>query len=591
MWLQKVKSVHCSSAFWRPVAACIALVFAGGAPRLAAQNVSTQATASASIHGTVLNRVTNEPISRALVYSSDELYATLTDDRGHFEFKLPPPESAKKGDSLSESESPTALGPTVLLARKPGFLSGGNGGHGEDIGQEIDMTAPSSEMTIVLDPESLIVGRVLFGSADSTARIRVELYQRVVQEGQERWVSQRHFTTWANGEFRFDELVPGVYKLVTIEQLDRDPLTLDPRGQQFGYQPIFYPNALNLSDAVPIHLAEGATFQANLSAVRRPYYPVKIGVENHPQGATTNILVYPQGHPGPGYTLAYDANEEMIQGMLPDGNYTVQVTTFGEHRATGIGNFTVKGAPVAGIRVSMTPNTSLTVHVKEELTSAQDQGQDASATGAGATRNARARFFPRVRLSPAEDFGINPGAFSHGLTDGDGSLLELDEVQPGRYWVHVMAGNGYASSVMWGGTDLLRQQLVIGQGGSSSPIEITLRDDGAEVTGSVQRAGTTSRSAGTTGRMRGRETVYFVPTAESSGQFREAWTNEDGTFQTAQLPPGTYRVLAFEHQHEELEHASEETLRGYESEGQVIHVAAGQKEHLRLSLVKKGESE
>ncbi|HMD42227.1 MAG TPA: hypothetical protein VKH45_04050 [Candidatus Acidoferrum sp.] len=43
----------------------------------------------ASIHGTVLNRVTDEPIGHALVYSPDKQYATLTDDRGYFEFKFP----------------------------------------------------------------------------------------------------------------------------------------------------------------------------------------------------------------------------------------------------------------------------------------------------------------------------------------------------------------------------------------------------------------------------------------------------------------------------------------------------------------------
>src|ERR1700688_1106316 len=47
-----------------------------------------------SVHGTVINNKTHEPIARALVYSPDNRYATMTDDRGHFEFKFPPPEKS-----------------------------------------------------------------------------------------------------------------------------------------------------------------------------------------------------------------------------------------------------------------------------------------------------------------------------------------------------------------------------------------------------------------------------------------------------------------------------------------------------------------
>jgi len=89
-----------------------------------------------SIRGTVLNRITHEPISRALVYSPDKQYATLTDDRGHFEFKLPPQEQAPEANSSASNQGRTfdalrfqslmRLNPTEFLARKPGFLENTN---------------------------------------------------------------------------------------------------------------------------------------------------------------------------------------------------------------------------------------------------------------------------------------------------------------------------------------------------------------------------------------------------------------------------------------------------------------------------------
>src|ERR1700692_3333336 len=42
-----------------------------------------------TIRGTVINRITHEPIGRALVYSPDNRFARLTDSEGHFEYLIP----------------------------------------------------------------------------------------------------------------------------------------------------------------------------------------------------------------------------------------------------------------------------------------------------------------------------------------------------------------------------------------------------------------------------------------------------------------------------------------------------------------------
>src|SRR6266436_562243 len=58
------------------------LISSGFAKAQSTQGFDGPAEDASSIHGTVLNRITHEPISRALVYSPDQQYATLTDDRG-----------------------------------------------------------------------------------------------------------------------------------------------------------------------------------------------------------------------------------------------------------------------------------------------------------------------------------------------------------------------------------------------------------------------------------------------------------------------------------------------------------------------------
>ena len=65
-----------------------------------------------TVHGRVLNRVTKEPIARALVTMGDE-YATMTDDRGQFEMKLV--QQAEQGLGVG------GLGGRMAKACSPGF--------------------------------------------------------------------------------------------------------------------------------------------------------------------------------------------------------------------------------------------------------------------------------------------------------------------------------------------------------------------------------------------------------------------------------------------------------------------------------------
>jgi len=111
----------------------------------------------------------------------------------------------------------------------------------------------------------------------------------------------------------------------------------------------------------------------------------------------------------------------------------------------------------------------------------------------------------------------------------------------------------------------------------SSPIEVTLRDDGAEVDG---------KSEGAT-----QYYVYFLPVGETLGKYRTMASNPDGSFTAAQLPPGSYLVLAFDSAQADLAYTNQEVLKNFESQGQIIHLTAGQKEHLRLKIIARGDSQ
>ncbi len=558
--------------------------------RLSAQNSTAGVEHINSLRGTVVNGVTHEPISRALVFSPDNRFAIMTDDQGHFEFTFPAAEGEKTAGFAGTSralETPQLQHagnnrPTMLMARKLGFLSGKNGQEGVQIGPV------QQELTIFLVPEARVVGQVILPGSDGSDRIQVELYRRQVRDGREHWDPAGTVMSRSDGEFRFAELSAGSYKLLTHELLDRDPLTFNPRGQLFGYPPVYYPAAPDFATAAVIRLSPGETFLAKVSPAKREYYPVKLGMKNAPAGLQAGIQVWPQGRAGPGYSLGYNVEEELIEGMLPDGPYTVQVTTYGPNAMAGMLNFTVSGAAFAGPGVTLLPNGSITVSVKEEFQHTETVTQGTMTFGGlrPSPESGRRPNYLQVTLVSAEEFGFAPGASLRPPTGPEDDSLVIENVQPGRYRVHVNTSIGFVSSITSGGTDLQRQPLVVGLGGSTPPIEITVRDDGARVEGTIE--GTTTTDVGRAGFNSPGQSpgnVYFVPIADSGGQFSMAWVFPDGKFQLQQLPPGAYRVLAFDRQQPDLEYASDEVMSQYDAKAQVIRVVSGQKEHLRLPLI------
>ncbi len=544
-----------------------------------------------SIHGTVLNRVTHKPISRALVYSPGNQYATLTDDRGHFEFKFPPlqnePELNSIGDPAARLDPNRARAipnfrPNVYFARKPGFLPN------ENEPPSYQTYTEQTEIILYLVPESLIVGHVSIPGSEGGVRIRLDLYRRENEEGQAHWRQAGTFTTWADGEFRFSELPAGTYKLVTNEELDRDPsiFTITPGEALFGYPPIFYPATTDFSAATAIQLAAGETFEATLSPPRREYFPVKIPLTNVTAEQPVEVRVYPMGHPGPGYSLGYDGSEQMIVGMLPNGTYTVEADIRGQPSWIGTQNFTVGGAALTGTAFNLAPHGSLGVNVKEELQSGQSNIQEVIADskgGASSSATPRRALSVQVLLFPTEEFGNSEIISSQQVGDQEQALF-LYNVRPGRYRVMVQSAVGYAASVSSSGTDLLREPLIIGIGSANSPIEVTLRDDGAEVQGTIEEDAEKADSKSTQAE-RGRQVfVYFLP-LRGTAQFRQTVAADSKSFTQEQLPPGSYRVVAFDRQQMNLEYASEEAVRKFESRGQDITVDAGQKVQLRTSVI------
>ena len=549
-------------------------------PLLCAQ--ITPASETAKIQGTVVNRLTHEPIERALVYSPDNRFATMTDGRGRFAFEIAsdrPPTNSVPLSAPVPVAGPNR--PYSLMARKPGFLPMDNAEEGQ-------LSPGQKELTLYLVPEGFIVGHVSLATPE---KIAIQLCRRQVQNGRPRWVQIKTVSTRSDGEFRFAELGPGAYKLFTLEFMDRDPLTFNPRGQLYGYPPLYYPSANNFAAAETIDLPAGGTFHANLSPSRREYYPVEIGVQNLLNGVPVQVRVSVAGQEGPGYSLGYNVGKQTIEGMLPNGTYTVEVSSFGPASMSAIANITVGGAPAKGQSLMLVPNPSVTVKLNEAFTAVEVNSSQASFDGISRMNfnndgQHRGRYV-QVMLEPADEFGRGRGASLRQPTGPEDDSLVLENVQPGRYWVRVDSSRGYAASVSSGGVNLVTQPLVVAAGASAPAIELVMRDDGAQIEGSVENDIGGSGSAAS--RSQKPAHIYLIPLADTAGQLREIWSSPDGKFFAQQIPPGEYRVLAFDRQQPELEYRDEQAMRKFESKEQLIRLLPGQKEQLRLHRITEAD--
>jgi len=559
--------------------ACAALGQTSGPGPLA----DTQPT---TIHGTVVNSVTHTPISRALVYSADNRYAMLTDGEGHFEFTLP--KDGNEGGSSFFSGQPHQMwlvggsaSPVWLMARKPGYLDDPNDRRHAPI-------SPGGDNTISLMPEGLIKGRVTISEADPPSGINVQLYSRQVQDGMPRWVHASMVRANSEGEFRFAELQPGTYKVLTNEWMDNDPVTTVPGGQLYGFPPVFYPGVSDFASAATIPLTAGQTVQIDLPLTRQPYYPVSIPVANSDGNGGMNIIVSVQGHRGPGYSLGYNPGKQAIEGSLPNGNYLVEASSYSQPSSSGAVQLTVAGGPAVGPTMTLIRSSSVEVRVTEEFTSTESNNSMMTWNIAGRSFEVHGpRTYLQVRLEKDDDFEQQRTAFPRSPTGPNDDSLVIDNLSPGKYWLRATSNRGYVASASMGAIDLLHEPLVVAAG-STTPIDIKVRDDFAEIDGTV--TGIATGSIPTLGTPELPIFLYCVPLPDGPGQFQELGAStQDGKFTQDRMPPGAYRILAFPNAQPRLPYRDTEAMKAYDSLGTVVHLSPGQKTTVQVPMISSSE--
>ena len=425
-------------------------------------------------------------------------------------------------------------------------------------------TAPqttSEDIELKLVPEAIIRGHLSVSDPAEPAGIIVQLRRRQIQQGVATWAQAQGTQANSRGDYTFAELTPGDYKVMSSAWIRGNENTGSP-DESIGYKPAFYADSADLASTPPIHLTAGRTVEANLNPLPSTFYHVTIPVPNMPKGAGFNVTIDNQDDL-PGLFLRFNNQTLMADGFLPNGAYDVRISGYGQPPSSGLGRVEVAGKPVKAPPIALVPLGQIPVIVRQEYTATQPTDQNGQSSSA-------IRRFVDISLQPLHSG--SPGANVKNTPNGD---IILENVQEGTYHVVARSVRGYIASITSNGVDLMRQPLVVGSGGTSAPIEVTIRDDSATLTGSVS----------TTDNQLNPDTYYTItciPLDSSLATPPPQGGAYRGKFTIPNLAPGRYLVLASPNSMTNnypmmnIEYANEDVLRSYQSKGVVVTLTPGQ---------------
>ena len=513
----------------------------------------------ATLHGVVLNAATGAPLARALVQvEGDANSGALTDGEGRFEIPGLP------------------LGPQALHVDKPGFLDqlyfpGGASYWGPRAGanHSIMVAAEMPDLIFTMTPTNAIRGRILLSTGDAAEGISVTLVMRKIEDGRASWKAISTVKTNSEGAYRFARLDNGDYTIYTEPTMDSDLATLLAANgdagsmARNGFPSQFYPDARDLAGAVKIHLAGGQEAEANLSLSLQPFHTVTaqaILPSGHNYGdqnpawegmALSAQVLDALGHSLP-YRAEYDPATHALRALLPDGSYSFAVTvTFSRFTASVAGNntftpamdaspltgqveFSVAGHDVSKLRIPLLPQRPNPLQVTVLHSGVQTASRNSTSGEAGAII---------VTISQAGESLNNGmvGLYAEGAAPG---TLQATFTPSGSYWAHTtISQHGLCmASFTAGGANLATEPLVVGPAGVTASLDMTLRDDCAQLTLMLPAAGTAPAS--------GEElwyTVYVVPDTESTDSVVQQTLrpSSGGSYTVEGLTPGSYHVYTF----------------------------------------------
>jgi hypothetical protein len=461
----------------------------------------SQMDSGSAISGQVLNALTGQPVSRALVRLDGQ--AVLANHEGKFEI-------------------PGVTSEIVYIqVTKPGFYESLEPGRG-NLGQQIKVTTLTGPVLIRLYPEALITGTVTVPSGDPVPKVLVEALRSTVDESGQRWTGAGRTTTDSRGNFRLP-VPPGDYA-IEIPYLPQN------RDLKEAILPVVYPPIGSSIGLSSVHIDSGTEQHLDLHPEIRPTHVVRLHVE------ADNVQGAPQleaRSDGSQLAMTLETRFAGVSGdlntELPSGSYTLAGTLAGpsgsEHAETNVtvGDHDVSGAvlrfhhvspvPVQVIVDSVTPASTSDAMIDTSPPSPQQLGLFLHSSDP--TPSLRQPDYP-VQLGSNEPAGFR--------------------APPGHYRIYARSGGPwYVKSISMGGTDLLSQDFVVAAGTAGEVVQVVVSNQTAVLTGVLKLDGKPASA-----------TIWLISNDASASPLIELRSSTEGNFNRAHLAPGSYLAMGFE---------------------------------------------
>jgi len=509
-----------------------------------------------TLTGTVVNSVTGEPISRALVQINGMAQqSAFTSGDGHFQF-----------EGLN-------AGVVMFNVRKPGFFNENEVSPGRYRGASVQVGPNTEPVVVKLVPEAIVYGRVVDADGEPMENARIEARTISIVNGRKEPQQRRGGSTNEDGEFRIAGLTPGPYYIAVVPIRNPNRLITDnAKGQEMGYHSIVYwPNAPDAASAGQVELTPGQRVQLDFSLKREPVFRVSGTVTGTTPGQSAAVQFMDASGESHGFGASVNPQTGKFEvRSVPAGTYLLRA---GGGDARGQLSAEVPltvAANVEDIHLVLQPAISITVNVQTIFSHPTPQN-------AGLQQRPD---FPlvMVNLRPAQ--AMRGGASSSFDGPQGNRTYAVRNVNPGRYSVEFNPnGNWYVQSATCGTVDLLHDELVVMPGGQAQPIEIVLRDDTSRLSFSVSSDGRDALA-----------NVLVVSQSSPMERAKSIMVQLGNHSETSMdnFAPGDYNVYAFDRV-DGIEYANPEVMRKYSSQAAHVTLTPNGKASVNLTLIHTGD--
>lgn len=465
---------------------------------LLAQSV-TAPNLPASVTGRVVNSLNGDPVAKTIVIlrardpAHGLSYADETDAQGHFSIPdVAPGEYAiaveHAGFTLDSTSAAGAPAPSVKI----------------NAGQRI------GDLPIRLTPLGVITGRIVDSDGEAARGAKVDALHYVYTDGKKQLRMAAEVDAGDRGDFRIFGLRPGTYYL-RATGLQVAPFVLLDKATI-----TYYPGTADSSRAVPIELRAGVQMSGfdirlQLTGAYRVRFQVPSGTAISP---TQSYLFNSQGRFFP--TEGWSSGTEIGFGNVPPGSYEAIFTSVQADKSPGYArrHVEVSNADVDGGTIDFVPGAAITGTVRVE----------------GGTIPSLAKLAIHLQSDYRDLTQFNPSAG----VKSDGSFT-FEEAAPLAYTLSInRVTDVYLKSVRMG--DRTLAQLRIDAAEKLEPLTVVLGADAGELGGTVKNS---------KGDPVARARVDAI-TLDRPDLNRSAFSNEKGQFKIPDLPPGRYKIFAWE---------------------------------------------